>query len=109
MSDTSNLYIKTKIALANSNFIVKDNYNFDTVTTHPKKLDFINAYMVTTAIISTNTITFSAIYGLSRLEFWDYTRMPNNYSRVIYYNTSKTWRTLMDIAIKMQGEISFDK
>lgn len=99
MPDTANLYIKTKIAIANSNFIVKDNYNMDTLTTHLKQLDFIKGHMVIYAIISGNTVTLSGIYGLNRISVWGYTRLPGNYSNVHYYKGSKTWRVLRDVAM----------
>ena len=107
MPDTVGIYIKTRVALANSNFIVRENYNMDTVSTHLKELDAIKGYMATNAIISGNTVTFSGIYGLKRISAWGYTRLPGGYTRIIFYSGSKTWRELLGIAIKMRGEISY--
>ena len=62
------------------------------------------------AIISGNTVTLSGIYGLNTLDLWGrYVNLPKGYNRVIYYKESKTWRILMDVAIKMQGELTFSK
>lgn len=108
-SDSVGLYEKTKIALVNTDFIVKDNYNRDTLTTYVRELNSIPGYMLVKAIIVKDTITLTGIYGLKRINDWGYTTIPKNYNEVIFYRGSKTWRILLEIANKIPGKITFGK
>ena len=108
VSDSAELYKRVKIALVNSDFIVKDNYNKDTLTTYPMEMKSIPGYALVTAIITGNTVTFSGAYGLIKINDWGYTVTPKNYQRIIYYKGSKTWKLLKQAADKLGGQITYD-
>lgn len=107
ITDTIELYKKIKIALVNSDFIVKDNYNKDTLTTYPMEMKTIPGYALVKAIITGNTVTFSGVYGLIKINDWGYTATPKNYQRIIYYKGSKTWKLLKQVSEKMGGQITY--
>ncbi|MEO6723031.1 MAG: hypothetical protein ABIN67_21885 [Ferruginibacter sp.] len=109
LKDTTGIYLNTKIAMVNSDFIVKDNYNKDTLTTYTRELNKMPGYIIARAVITGNTVTFTGVYGLKRINDWGYNSLPTNYNRIIYYKGSKTWLILMDIAKKITGEINFAK
>jgi hypothetical protein len=60
-------------------------------------------------LVKNNIVTLTGIYGLKRIDDWGYTQAPKNYTRVTYYKGSKTWKLLMQVANKLQGEIKFAK
>lgn len=109
VTDTAELYKRVKIALVNSDFIVKDNYNKDTLTTYAMEMKTIPGYALVKAIITGNTITFSGVYGLIKINDWGYTVTPKNYQRIIYYKGSKTWKLLKQVAEKVGGQITYGK
>ncbi|MFZ1785379.1 MAG: hypothetical protein WAU23_09240 [Ferruginibacter sp.] len=109
VTDTAELYKRVKIALVNSDFIVKDNYNKDTVTTYAMEMKTLKGYAIVRAIIAGNNVTLSGVYGLIKINDWGYTETPKNYQPMIYYQGSKTWKLLKQVAEKLGGQITFLK
>ena len=90
-------------------FIVKDNYNIDTLTTYTREFSNIPGKCRLTAIIIGNTITLTGIYGLIKIDDFGYTRSPKDYQRIMYYKGSKGWELLKTVAEKIGGQITFSK
>ncbi len=107
VTDTAELYKRVKIALVNTDFIVKDNYNKDTLTTYPMEMKTIPGYALVKAIINGSTVTLSGVYGLMKINDWGYTVTPKNYQRIIYYKGSKTWKLIKQVADKLGGQITY--
>ncbi len=109
LSDKTDLYKKVKIALVDLDFIVKDNYNIDTLTTYPREFSGIPGHCRITAIIRDNTVTLSGVYGLTKIDDFGYTRSAKEYQRIIYYKGSKGWDILKTVAEKVGGQMAFSK
>ena len=107
VADSIDLYKKVKIVLVNYDFIVKDNYNYDTLTTYSKEFTNINGQCRIMAVINKNTVTFSGIYGLKQIDDWGYTQNPKNMQNIIYYKGSKGWALLRSIAEKLGDKFEF--
>lgn len=101
--DTAGIYQKVKYALVNSNFIVKDNGNVDTLDTYSREYD--GMHCMARAIIKADTVIIAGAYGLTRIDDWGYTQSPKNYKRIIYYSggKGKGWKLLSQIAKKLGG------
>ena len=109
VADTSNIYRKVKIALVNNDFIVKDNYNLDTLTTYSREFTSMPGHCVAIAIIQGNYVIISGYYSLKRLDWFGFTQSSNNFQKVQYYKSSKSWDLLMRVAEGIEGKISFAK
>ncbi|MEP7144922.1 MAG: hypothetical protein ABI707_18700 [Ferruginibacter sp.] len=109
VKDTTNLYKTVKIALVNFDFIVKDNYNDDTLTTYPKEIKIFKGMIMCRAILNEFTVTLTGVYGFKSVDFWGFTTLPDTYKRIIYYNGSKTWKLLLKIANKIPGELTYSE
>ena len=109
LNDNVDLYKKVKIALVNTDFIVKDNYNLDTLTTYSREFTSFPGFCVTSAVLRNNTVTISGFYGLKRIDEFGYTQSNKNYQKIIYYRGSKSWELLMQVAEKIGGQITFSK
>ncbi len=107
LTDSAELYKKVKIVLVNFDFIVKDNYNYDTLTTYSKEFSNLNGQCRIMAIIKNNTVTFSGIYGLKKIDDWGYTQSPKDLQNIIYYRGSKSWALLKAIAEKLGERLTF--
>jgi len=107
INDTSSIYQQVKYSLVNSNFIVKDNGNKDTLETYYQEYEGI--YCVAKAIIKGNTIILSGAYGLKKMDDFGYTQAPKGYNRITYFKGSKGWKLLMKVANKINGQITFEK
>lgn len=107
LTDSVEIYNKAKYALVNSEFIVKDNGNKDTLTTYAQ--EFSGIFCKLTAIIKGSTVTLSGVYGLKRIDDFGYTDNPKKYQTIIYYKGSKTWKILSHAASLINGEISFSQ
>ena len=105
--DTSDIYNRVKYSLVNSDFIVKDNGNKDTLTTYAR--EYSGIYCIARAIIKGNTITLTGAYGLKKMDDWGYTQAPKNYKRIVYYKGSKSWKLLQKVADKINGKITYGK
>lgn len=107
LADTAGIYNKVKYALVNSEFIVKDNGNRDTLTTYTQ--EYSGIFCKATAIIEGSTITLSGVYGLKRLDEFGYSGNPKKYQDIIYYKGSQSWKLLRYVASLIGGEISFSQ
>jgi hypothetical protein len=107
LNDSVGIYNKVKYALVNSEFIVKDNGNKDTLTTYTQEFSGIFSKM--TAIIEGSTVTLSGVYGLKRLDDFGYTDSPQKYQTIIFYKGSQSWKLLRHVASLIGGEISFSQ
>jgi hypothetical protein len=107
LTDSSDLYKKVKIVLINFDFIVKDNYNYDTLTTYAKEFSNLNGQCKVMAVIKNNTVTLSGIYGLKKIDDWDYTQSPKDLQNIIYFKGSKSWALLRAIAEKLGNKLIF--
>ncbi len=109
LNDSIDIYKKVKIVLVDLDFIVKDNYNPDTLTTYSREFSNIPGACRLTAIIKENTVTISGIYGLIQIDDFGYTRSPKENKRIIYYKGSKGWEVLKTVAEKIGGQMTFGK
>ncbi len=107
LNDSTDIYKKVKVVLVNFDFIVKDNYNYDTLTTYAKEFSNLNGQCRVMAIIKNNTVTISGIYGLKKIDDWGYTQSPKEYQNIIYYKGSKSWALIKTIAEKLGDKLSF--
>ena len=107
--DTIGIYKKVKVALVNADFIVKDNYNLDTLTTYSREFTSMSGHCVAMAIIQGNTVTISGYYSLKRLDWFGFTQSSNSFQKVLYYKSSKSWDLLMKVAEGIEGKLSFAK
>jgi hypothetical protein len=109
MSDSLELYKKVKIALVNNDFIVKDNYNYDTLTTYAREMHNFPGFVISKAIISGNKVIISGTYGLKRIDSFDYTLNPVTYTQIQYYKGSYSWKLLNAVASQIGGQINYGK
>ncbi len=109
LNGSIDIYKKVKIALVDLDFIVKDNYNPDTLTTYPREFSNIPGQCRITAIIKGNTVIISGIYGLTKIDDFGYTRSAKEYQRIIYYKGSKGWDLLKTVAERIGGQMTFSK
>lgn len=109
LNDSIDIYKKVKIALVDLDFIVKDNYNVDTLTTYSREFSNIPGACRLTAIIKGNIVTLTGVYGLTKIDDFGYTRSAKENKRIIYYNGSKGWELLKTVAKKIGGQITFSK
>jgi hypothetical protein len=107
--DTIDIYKKVKIALVNADFIVKDNYNFDTLTTYSREFTNMAGHCVIVAILKNNTVTLFGYYSLKRMNFIGLTQSSNDFQKIMYYKSSKSWDLLIQVAEGIEGKVSFDK
>lgn len=109
LNNSTDIYKKVKIALVDLDFIVKDNYNADTLTTYPREFSNLPGQCRLTAIIKGNTVTLSGIYGLTKIDDFGYTRSAKKYQNIIYYKGSKGWDLLITVAERIGGQLTYGK
>ena len=109
LNDSIDIYRKVKIVLVDLDFIVKDNYNFDTLTTYSREFSNIPGQCRLTAIIKGNIVTLTGIYGLTKIDDFGYTRSAKENQKIIYYKGSKGWELLKTVAEKIGGQMTFSK
>lgn len=109
VSDSTDLYKKVKIAMVNADFIVKDNYNMDTLTTYSREFSSIPGHCIAIAVLKSNTVRLTGFYSLKKLDWFGYSRSSGNFQKVRYFKGSKGWELLMQIAGGIGGDISFSK
>jgi len=109
VSDTTNIYQKVRQAFGRNNFQLKEDGNISVVTTFPRESKKIPGYVVSRAIINKDTVAITGIYGFIRLDYWGYTRTPNNYKDILYMNNSKLWPLLMNVAKEIGSTITYSK
>ena len=109
LPDTIDIYKKVKIALVNADFIVKENYNLDTLTTYSREFTNMVGHCVIVSILKNNTVTLSGFYSLKRMNFIGLTQSSNDFQKIMYYKSSKSWDLLMQVAEGIGGDIIFNK
>ena len=109
LADNIDLYKKVKIALVNADFIVKDNYNLDTLTTYSREFTSIPGHCIAIAVLKDNTVTISGFYSLKRIDWFGFTQSSNAFQKVLYFRGSKSWELLMQAAEGIGGQITFSK
>lgn len=107
LNDSVGIYNKVKYALVNSEFIVKDNGNKDTLTTYIQ--EYSGIFCKVTAIIENNTVILSGVYGLKRIDEFGYTGNPKKYQDIIYYKGSQSWKLLRYVASLIGEDVSFSQ
>ena len=107
LNDSVGIYNKVKYALVNSEFIVKDNGNKDTLTTYIQ--EYSGIFCKLTAIIQSNTVILSGVYGLKRIDEFGYTGNPKKYQDIIYYKGSQSWKLLRYVASLIGEDVSFSQ
>lgn len=109
VSDTANLYNRTRIALGKNDFQIKENGNADTLSTFPREYKSINGYVIVNVAISGNTVTFYGWYGMGYVNEFGFNRSPKKYKDVIYFKGSKTWPLLLKIANELGGTLTYSQ
>lgn len=109
LTDNTDIYKKIKIALVNADFIVKENYNLDTLTTYSREFTNMAGHCVIVAILNNNTVNLSGFYSLKRMNFIGLTQSSNDFQKIMYYKSSKSWDLLMQVAEGIGGKITFNK
>ena len=107
LNDSVGIYNKVNYALVNSEFIVKDNGNKDTLTTYIQEYSVI--FCKVTAFIENNTVILSGVYGLKRIDEFGYTGNPKKYQDIIYYKGSQSWKLLRYVASLIGEDVSFSQ
>ena len=108
-SNSVDIYKKVKIALINADLIVKDNYNLDTLTTYSREFTNMAGHCVAVGIIHENTVALTGFYSLKRMNFIGLTQSSNDFQKVMYYKSSKSWEVLIQVAEGIGGKIDFSK
>ena len=109
VSDNSKLYERTRQAIVNTNFIIREDSNRDTLVTSTERIGSSTVFVMAKVIIKDNTVEISGAYGLGYADFWGFPDWPKGYTRVSYYKESESWKLLRQIAIKLDGKISYYK
>jgi len=109
LNDSIDIYKKVKIALIDLDFIVKDNYNPDTLTTYSREFSNIPGACRLSAAIKENTVTLSGVYGLIQIDDFGYTRSAKENKKIIYYKGSKGWELLKTVAERIGRQMTFSK
>ncbi len=109
LPDSIDLYKKVKITFVNADFIVKDNYKLDTLTTYSREFTSMAGHCVAVAILKGNTVTLSGYYSLKKLDWFGFTQSSNSFQKVLYYKSSKSWDLLVKVAEGIGGRITFAK
>ena len=109
VSDTSKLYERTRQAIVNTNFIIREDSNRDTLVTVSEKIWNTSIFVVAKIIIKENIVEIAGAYGLGYVDFWGFPIWPKGYTRVTYYKESETWHLLRQIALKLDGKLSYYK
>lgn len=109
VSDPSMLYERTRQAIVNTNFIIREDSNKDTLITSTERIGNSTVFVMAKVIIKDNTIEISGAYGLGYEDFWGFPGWPKGYTRVSYYKESDSWKLLRQIAIKLDGKIAYYK
>lgn len=109
VNDTTHLYDRTRHAILFTNFIIREDSNRDTLVTYIERMGTSTVHMMARAIIKGNTVEITGSFGLYNLDLWGFPSWPKGYQRIIYYKESETWRMLRNIAIKLDGKLTYSK
>jgi hypothetical protein len=109
LSDTAKIYERTRQAIVNTNFIIREDSNRDTLVTSTERIGNSTIFVTAKVIIKENIVEISGAYGLGYEDFWAFPVWPKGYTRVSYYKESESWKLLRQIAIKLDGKIAYYK
>lgn len=109
LNDTSKLYERARQAIVNSDFIIRDDSKGDTLITISEKIWGTTIFVIAKVIIKDNTVEISGAYGLGYADFWGFPGWPKGYKRITYYKESEGWHVLRQIALKLDGKLSYYK
>lgn len=109
ISDTFKLYERTRQAIVNSNFIIREDSKRDTLVTVSEKIWNTTIFVVAKIIIKGNVVEISGAYGLGYVDFWGFPIWPKGYTRVTYYKESEAWHLIRQIGLKLDGKLSYYK
>ncbi len=109
LADTINIYEKLKAALSKNDFLIREDGNKDTVTTHLREFRTMPGYCSLKAILKGNTVTISGIYALKKMNVFGLTTAPRDYKQITYFGGSKSWSLLMSVANALKGQVTFTK
>ena len=107
--DTVNIYQRTRQAIVNTNFIIREDSKKDTLLTSSERIDNTSIFVTARIVINNNLVEITGAYGLGYEDFWGFPSWPKGYKRVIYFKESEAWKVLRRIAIKLDGKISFSR
>ena len=110
VSDTTNLYEKTRLAFVNSGFMVVDNRRQDTLTMYPYNIKS-TGYITAFASINNNQVVIWGFLGNANNNLLGITVAPtkNQYQKIYYYKGDKYWKKLVSVANLIGGTISYGK
>ena len=109
LSDTTNIYRQVKIAMVKTDFIVKDDYNMDTLTTYGREFTSMAGNCVCIAIINGNKVVLNGYYSLKKMDVMGFTFDSDEYQKMMFYKTSKTWGLIQRIADRLSGTKVYSK
>lgn len=109
LTDSIDIYKKVKLAFVDLDFIIKDNYNTDTLTTYPREFASIPGLCRLYAIINGNIVTITGIYGLKRINDFGFAQSPKDYENIIYYKGSKGWELVKGVAERIGGQMAYSR
>ena len=109
INDTTKLYERTRQAIVNTNFMIREDSKKDTLVTSAERIDHTTIYVMAKIIIKENVVEISGAYGLGYEDFWGFPSWPKGYTRISYYKESEAWKVLRKIALKLDGKITFYK
>jgi|SRR5215203_3161036 len=104
---SNGVYEKVKLTLVNSDFIIKEDGNKDTITTY--STEFNKIHYVIRAHIQKDTISLTAFSSLGPINFWGQSKTPKKYKQISYYKGNGEWKILKQVADKLGEHISYSK
>ncbi len=87
--DTLKLYEKTRQAIANTNFMIREDSKTDTLVTYAERIDNTTIYVMAKIVIKENSVEISGAYGLGYEDFWGFPGWPKRYKRIAYFKESE--------------------
>jgi len=105
VADTTNLHQQVKIALVKNDFIVKEDGETKYISTYPREFKKIPGYAIAFTEIKGNEITISGIYGLVKVDDFNYTCSPKSYKPILYMKNGHGWKLLLQIVESLNGKI----
>jgi hypothetical protein len=109
VSDPSNLYQRVRQAIVNTNLPIREDSNNDTLVTYSERINNLTIFVIAKAIIKSNKVEIFGSYGLGYEDIWTFPGWPKSYKRITYYKESEAWRILRNIAIKLDGKMTYYK
>jgi hypothetical protein len=106
--DSTGLFEKTREALLDKDYIVKEDRTQGSLTIFTRNY-LPTGYIVARVMISGNRAVFFGVYGSRKIKEWKNDSIPKNYYEIVYYKGSKNWRELLKMVRCISGEVSFSR